>query len=26
MNSRTCNPLPQRNKKRLPVIARHNPA
>jgi hypothetical protein len=26
MNKRTCNPLPQRNKKRSRVIARHNPA
>jgi len=26
MNKRICNPLPQRNKKLLPVIARHNPA
>jgi hypothetical protein len=26
MNNRACNPLPQRNKKRYRVTARHNPA
>jgi hypothetical protein len=26
MNNCACNPLPQQNKKRYHVIARHNPA